>query len=55
VKGLCAAGMDAVIRFFWPGADVSQSRHRYVRDAVTLGQMRTAGWIEEGPVFCSPQ
>ena len=55
VKGLCAAGTDAVIRFFWPGADVSQSRHRYVRDAATLAQMRALGWIEEGPVFCSPQ
>jgi len=53
--GVCPASTEPVIRFFWPGADVSQSRHRYVRDAATLAAMRALPWIEEGPVFCSPQ
>jgi len=34
--------------------DVSQSRHRYVRDAAGLARMRAVASIEEGPVFCSP-
>jgi hypothetical protein len=32
---------------------VSQSRHRYARDAAAIAAMRAAAWIEEGPVFCS--
>jgi hypothetical protein len=51
----CALGTQPVIRFFWPGADVSQSRHRYVLDAATLAAMRALAWIEEGAVFCAPQ
>ncbi len=54
VGGACAQGSAAVIRFFRGGASVSESRHRYVQDAVELARMRAAGWIEEGPVFCSP-
>ena len=54
VAGVCPASTEPVIRFFWPGADVTQARHRYVRDATELVRMRLAAWIEEGPVFCSP-
>jgi hypothetical protein len=52
IAGLCPAATEPVIRFFWPGTDVTQSRHRYVRDAAELARMRSALWIEEGPVFC---
>jgi len=52
--GACPPGTDAVVRFFRPGADVLQSRHRYVRDAAERARMRDGAWIEEGPVFCSP-
>jgi hypothetical protein len=52
--GTCPPATAAVIRFFWPGNDVTQSRHRYVLDAALLARMRGAAWIEEGPVFCSP-
>jgi serine protease len=52
--GACPAGTEAVVRFDWPGSDVSQSRHRYVRDPGEQQRMRDARWIEEGPVFCSP-
>jgi len=37
-----------------PGLSVSASRHRYVRDVAEIARMRSVGWIEEGPVFCSP-
>jgi hypothetical protein len=53
--GTCPASTDAVLRFFWPGAEVSQSRHRYARDPATIAALRGAAWIEEGPVFCSPR
>ena len=52
--GQCAANTVPVVRFFWPGAIVTEARHRYVKDAGELVRMRSAGWIEEGPVFCSP-
>jgi hypothetical protein len=52
VAGLCPPATEPVIRFFWPGAEVTQSRHRYVRDTAELVRMRAALWIEEGPVFC---
>jgi len=52
--GSCAAGTAAVVRFYRPGLVVRDSRHRYVRDAAEIARMRSAGWIEEGPVFCSP-
>ncbi len=54
VEGTCPVATAAVIRFYWPGTDVSQSRHRYVRDVAELARMRDTTWIEEGPVFCSP-
>ena len=52
--GVCNAGMLPVDRFFWPGSDFTQVRHRYVVDAAEAQRMRTAGWIEEGNVFCAP-
>jgi hypothetical protein len=52
--GVCAAGMAPVIRFFWPGTDVTLTRHRYVVDPAEAQRMRAAGWFEEGPVFCAP-
>ena len=54
VAGGCPASTQPVIRFFWPGTEVSQSRHRYARDPAVVAAMRAAAWIEEGPVFCSP-
>jgi hypothetical protein len=54
VAGACPAGYAAVVRFFRPGAAVLESRHRYVPDPAQLSRMRLTGWIEEGPVFCSP-
>lgn len=52
--GVCAAGTAPVIRFFWPGANVTLTRHRYVVDPTEAQRMRAAGWFEEGPVFCAP-
>jgi len=52
--GSCPPGSAAVVRFYSPGLTVSASRHRYVRDVAEIARMRSAGWIEEGPVFCSP-
>jgi hypothetical protein len=52
--GVCAAGTAPVVRFYWPGADVTLARHRYVADAGEMARMRASGWIEEGPVFCAP-
>lgn len=52
--GVCALGTTPVIRFFWPGADVTLTRHRYVVDQTEAQRMRAAGWVEEGPVFCTP-
>ena len=42
------------MRFYRPGAVVTDARHRYVKDAAEIARMRSAGWIEEGPVFCTP-
>ena len=54
LAGACPPATAPVIRFFWPGEDVSRSRHRYVRDAGEMVRMRAMAWLEEGPVFCSP-
>lgn len=53
-NGACVAGTVSVIRFYRPGGDITQVRHRYVVDAAAAQQMRAMGWIEEGPVFCVP-
>ena len=52
--GQCRPGTLAVVRFYRPGGDVAQVRHRYVVDASEAQRMIAAGWIEEGPVFCAP-
>ena len=52
--GACAQGTSPVIRFFRPGSDVTQVRHRYVVDPMEAQAMRSTGWQEEGPVFCAP-
>ena len=52
--GACASGTSPVIRFFRPGTDVTQVRHRYVVDPAEAQVMRSAGWQEEGAVFCAP-
>jgi hypothetical protein len=52
--GVCAAGMTAVVRFFWSGTEVALLRHRYVVDPAEAARMRAAGWLEEGIVFCAP-
>ena len=52
-SGQCAANATAVVRFFRPGAIVADARHRYAKDAAEIARMRSAGWIEEGPVFCA--
>lgn len=54
-SGVCMAGTSAVVRFYLPGSDISELRHRYVVDATVAAQMRALGWFEEGPVFCAPQ
>jgi len=54
-NGQCAAGLDPVVRLFWNGRDVTEMRHRYVVDAALVAAMAVAGWIVEGPVFCSPR
>jgi serine protease len=52
--GVCTEGTSPVVRFYWPGADVTLARHRYVVDPTEIAHMRASGWIEEGPVFCAP-
>jgi hypothetical protein len=50
--GQCAGNGVPVVRLFRPGAMVADARHRYVKDPAEVARMRSAGWIEEGPVFC---
>ena len=52
--GQCRAGTAPVVRFFWPGAAVVDARHRYAKDPAEIARMRSAGWTEEGAVFCAP-
>jgi hypothetical protein len=53
-SGRCPEGTSPVVRFFWSGAVVLQARHRYVMEAAEIARMRSAGWMEEGAVFCAP-
>lgn len=55
VAGACAGGFDAVVRLYWHGTVASEVRHRYVMDPEVVTAMANAGWIVEGPVFCSPR
>jgi hypothetical protein len=43
------------VRLFWPGESVTASRHRYVVEPSIAGDMKAAGWLLEGPVFCAPR
>jgi serine protease len=52
--GGCGAGDVTVVRLWLAGDVVTASRHRYVTDPATADQMRAAGWVLEGPVFCAP-
>ncbi|HVO90132.1 MAG TPA: hypothetical protein VMV45_16445, partial [Casimicrobiaceae bacterium] len=51
-NGACPQGYSVVTRLWWPGAVVTQTRHRYVVDPTLIEPMRAAGWVVEGPVFC---
>jgi len=50
--GACPPGYVTVTRLWWPGADPTQTRHRYVVDPSLIDPMRASGWVLEGPVFC---
>ena len=52
--GVCGAGDVTVERLWFAGDRVTASRHRYVTDPATADEMRAAGWVLEGPVFCAP-
>jgi hypothetical protein len=55
VSGKCDDAFDAVTRLYWQGSTASAVRHRYVVDRDLVTAMANAGWIVEGPVFCSPR
>jgi hypothetical protein len=52
--GVCGAGDVTIERLWLAGDRVTASRHRYVTDRAIADQMRGAGWVLEGPVFCAP-
>ena len=49
----CGAGSMPIYRSFYPGANVSQSNHRFLPD-LTMHQNMAAASILEGVVMCSP-
>jgi hypothetical protein len=51
--GACKAGTTPVYRSFYPGADVSQSNHRFLPD-LTMSEHMAGSSIVEGLVMCSP-
>ena len=51
--GACPTGVSVVQRLYKPAADVTGIRHRYVTSADDVEAMKAAGWMLEGPVFCS--
>jgi uncharacterized protein (DUF1800 family) len=51
--GACRAGTTPVYRSFYPGADVSQSNHRFLPD-LTMFEHMTGSSVLEGLVMCSP-
>jgi len=53
--GACEPGDVTIERLWFAGETATASRHRYVTDAATADQMRAAGWVREGPVFCAPR
>jgi uncharacterized protein (DUF1800 family) len=52
-SGACKAGTTQVYRSFYPGADVSQSNHRFLPD-MTMFEHMAGSSILEGLVMCSP-
>jgi uncharacterized protein (DUF1800 family) len=51
--GACKAGTTPVYRSFYPGADVTQSNHRFLPD-MTMFEHMAGSSILEGLVMCSP-
>ncbi len=51
--GACAKSTTPVYRSFYPGADVSQSNHRFLTD-LTMSERMAPSSILEGTVMCSP-
>ncbi|MDQ6916709.1 MAG: DUF1800 family protein, partial [Pseudomonadota bacterium] len=52
-SGACKSGAAPVYRSFYPGADVSQSNHRFLPD-LTMFEHMAGSSILEGLVMCSP-
>jgi len=52
-NGTCNAGSTVIYRSFYPGANVSQSNHRFLPDLTMFEHMAPSS-ILEGPVMCSP-
>jgi uncharacterized protein (DUF1800 family) len=52
-SGTCPANTEAVYRSFYPGANVSQSNHRFLPD-LTMHQKMAGSSILEGVVMCAP-
>ena len=55
IDGVCGVNDVTVVRLFWPGESVTASRHRYVVEPSIANDMKAAGWLLEGPVFCAPR
>lgn len=51
--GVCAKDTEAVYRSFYPGANVSQSNHRFLTD-LTMHQKMASSSTLEGVVMCAP-
>ena len=55
VAGRCPESRPfGIRRFFNNRAAQNDANHRYVLDDRIAGQMRAAGWIDEGIVMCTP-
>lgn len=52
--GACSSGFDPILRLWYPGGVVTATRHRYVSDPSLVAPLVAAGWVYEGPVFCTP-
>ncbi|MFO1305474.1 MAG: DUF1800 family protein [Burkholderiales bacterium] len=51
--GACKPGTEAIYRSFYPGANVSQSNHRFLPD-LTMHQKMASSSTLEGVVMCAP-
>ncbi|HZQ62080.1 MAG TPA: hypothetical protein VFC24_12065, partial [Casimicrobiaceae bacterium] len=52
-NGTCAPGRAVVQRLMKNASSVTGIRHRYLVLTSDIDAMRNAGWVVEGPVFCS--